>query len=334
MNNNKLIRTYIEENKLEKLSCLLNKLNINGLELYNILLNKLLNKDIDYSKYMNNQEINSEKLYKELYILIKNNQFVTAKYKIYELKKINFNINFEYINTLIDLNINKIKRELPVILARKDYYLKNNETKEYYNLVNILYGIRYSKLDLYLIDCNYMLENSITEGTNYLEKLKKIDKNNEYNLHFKYLENKKNEINHKNKNDETMNKFIEYYKYKIKKSLEENDLDYALFSCFIAHDITKDNIFNYYMGKIFYKMKKHELSKKYILEYIKYGTEKLPKAVLYICLCNKHLNLINQNQKIIEKYSKLNIFDSFDYDINSLISYKKSKELYKRSYKI
>ena len=94
------------------------------------------------------------------------------------------------------------------------------------------------------------------------------------------------------------------------KSLELGGNYYHKFDIYTAYDyyswgyyMTKEPLFLYYMGKMYYKKRKYEEAESLLLTYIKSGSDKLAKAYLYLAnIAQKNHNYFLADQYIT--YSK------------------------------
>lgn len=202
-------------------------------------------------------------------------------------------------------------------LTNKDKAIKENNLDEYIKNMYILFNINYADYDFYLKDVNYLINFDINESTKFLNKIEEKYKINNFKI--AYLKNKIKEYQEENL------EIIDYFITKGKKAYKAYDLKYALVIYYVAFEITNNNIFNYYIGKIQYKLKEYEKAKIYLNKYVENGSKKHAKSLLYLCMIEK------KNKKDISKYiEKMNIINSYENNDFELCFYMKDKKVSKK----
>lgn len=79
---------------------------------------------------------------------------------------------------------------------------------------------------------------------------------------------------------------------------------------------TKQNIFNYYFGKMLYKSKCFYQAKKYLERYIAQGGEKFAKASLYLFYIYKRLKKEKKSLECLKRIIRFNILFQEDFQFN------------------
>ena len=135
-----------------------------------------------------------------------------------------------------------------------------------------------------------------------LNALKEKINVNKYKVEIKYIQNK---INEKIIFNNLSDKKKEYYNICLengRKAYQEGNLEEALVCYETGKYVTNHPVFNYYIGKIYYKKKNHEKAKEYLSIYEKNGGEKLSKTYLYMY----HISRVtNTNDYGSKEYSNL-----------------------------
>ena len=216
--------------------------------------------------------------YNKFIDLLETGQYKQALNKLKDCMKIeniNFSIEIELLTKLIEKEEKLVKQKIATALIKKDMALKKDDLNKYIENTYILYNLNYGSCDFYLKDINYLIEKDLETAKKLLNevtcKYKNID---EYKL--EYLKNKIKEKEMK-KHD-----MVDYYLKKGHEAYNKFDLKYALIVYYLALTTTKDNVFNYYVGKIAYKLKDYECARRYLNIYILNGAEKASKSLLYL----------------------------------------------------
>lgn len=202
-------------------------------------------------------------------------------------------------------NINEIRKE--IINNLNKYKTINNYDENYVNL--LISGIK-----LEIIDMKYFLNNidNLIRYNVFLSNDLYIFLINNYNLdkykiEVSYLENKINEKNLYNKLSSEEQKLYNYYINEGSLAYKNSDYSKALQLYQKGKDLTNHPIFDYYIGKMYFKLRKFDIANDYISKYELNGGEKEIHSLLCLWGNNKDLT----NDKIIEideKANKLIIF--------------------------
>jgi len=143
-----------------------------------------------------------------------------------------------------------------------------------------------------------------------------------YSLQIKYLENK---IKEKQLYNNLSDKKKEYYNICIengRKAYKEGNYEEALVCYKTGAIVTKHPIFNYYIGKIYYKKHKIRQAKEKLLEYERVGGEKLSKTYLYL----SHIyNVMRKKEEKRKAYLNLEKIET-TYNMNNFLKFKASKK--------
>lgn len=231
----------------------------------------------------------------------------------------------DFVNLKKDLNklrkiVNEknIKIEVDTLIKITEDILKkfNYEKHKPNGLVNVKELLR---------NIDILSDKNSTLALEKLELLKENKLSKKYILEIKYLENK---INEKQLYNNLSDKRKDYYNICIengrKAYLDENYQE-ALVCYETGKYVTKHPIFDYYIGKIYYKKHKIKEAKEKLLEYEKVGGEKLAKTYLYLCHVNNIIKAPEEKRKASLNLRKLNSI----YDINfyKTKNYKQQKDI-------
>ena len=262
---------------------------------------------VQQSEYLYSVKITNKKLlnlYQKLIKEFNNKEFNQINKTISEieeiLEKTNFPIEIKTISKITKSIIEKQNNTHKKIIEDQNFLKENIE--EISN--DIINGkIQVSKVILYInkiIDIDPHLAEkllNISVRTNYFS----------YNeITVKLLQNKIEERkkylrltpNDKEKYDSLKEKGSNaYHSHKL-------DLAYDYYS--LAHYITKHPIFEYYIGKIFYKLNLLKEAKKHLTIYSEIGGEKLEKCLLYLLSIELKTKNFKKANKIREKIDIIN----------------------------
>lgn len=272
--------------------------------------------DSSETKIIKNEKIRKIQIYdKDLldtyYIfidLLEKNNYEKALDKLIECKNIS-RINFETeINLLKKVIVKKEQEKDKLILntiAKKNYFLKNNDINSFIKTIYILLDNGYGSYDYYLNDVNYLINYDLNISLELLKKVKnKYHLENNYKV--KYLENKINEKNN------SYTEIEQYFINKGKKSCKINDFKYALVTYYTALEVTNNNVFNYYLGKILFKLKDYKSSEYYLNRYMLTGAQKYSKSLLYLYFIAK-IEKKNGNE-YKNRLIKINDYENISYE--------------------
>lgn len=331
------VRNYIEE--LEKLLDEKNKKY--NFSIYLSIINKIEDICVEYSysdDYMLLEKVDEEliKLQNDFIINISNENYDEAKSLLNKIKEIiynfNLNINTTSIEQLFDNLILKDKKDKLNKISDIDY----DNVDSNIEIIKLASENKY-KLSEILILLNYLIEKEFFDDAKIiLNNLKKYE-NYTYNEQIKFLENKLKELEKISSLDEDIN----YTKIMTngKNLYLKNDFKNALNFYEAGLYIYEFNLFNYYIGKIYYKeavLNEHSynykkvllnIALKYFQKYIKNGSIKYQKSVLYITKIKEKLKSGSSN-KLLSKAEKFIEFENGKFILNALYTTKEKVDYY------
>lgn len=194
----------------------------------------------------------------------------------------------------------KLKQELNII---KKECLIQNDIENYIRFINFEMNNNKSNIYEYLKDIKKLIELGYLDDANeLLEKVKNINYSKSNNSIINYL--KKLIIEYKN-----MNNGINKYLGLAKEHYMNDRLEVALDLYISSKKITNNNIFNYYIGKMYFKLKKYKESEYYLKEYSKNGAIKLSKSKFYLCSIYIKRHKYQKCVRIIDEIEKINSFE-------------------------
>lgn len=192
------------------------------------------------------------------------------------------------------------------ILIRKEKAFKSDQIEVFYFLTDILTELPHKVTDSDLKDIVFLIQKDyLEEAKSLLEKAKTNE--NKCSKKIKFIEKLiKEKENYQLKPDEEKKK-IEEFKENGREFYKSKELDKSIVIYKNALYFTHDNIFNYYIGKIYYKMKDYNQSENYLLEYCKNeGCEKYIKSKLYLTIMDKkrsRFKKYNKHLKELKEFS-------------------------------
>ena len=308
-----ITNVYLEKYKeaMENLNICNLKKEVNNTVLYYLItvLNNTSKNKIIRNEKIRNINIYDKKLmnlYNMFIDFLEQEEYKKALNLLIECKNIS-NINFDIEINLLNKIIEKKELEkdnlISNTLTKKNIFLKNNDITNYINSIYILLNNNYGSYDYYLNEVNFLINYDLKTSNELLEKINsKYHLENNYKV--KYLENKIKEKNY------IYNEMEEYFLEKANKAYKMKDYEYALVIYYIALEVTNNNIFNYYIGKIEFKLKNYKASKYYLNEYMLNGASKYSKSLLYLY----HIAYIEKkkNNEFKDKIIKINIYENSD----------------------
>lgn len=98
-----------------------------------------------------------------------------------------------------------------------------------------------------------------------------------------------------------------------------------------GYDVTKNNIFNYYMGKALFKGGDKRTAYPYFDGYTRFGGSKLPKALLYLMSAYLDIGMEKKVRKYYDELAYIN--EVFDHDFNLVSPFNKNGELKRKNQK-
>lgn len=276
------------------------------------------NEEISNHNEFNIYEIKDKQLlsiYYQIIININQKDYQETKYQIEEateiIEKYQLPIDFDEIYSIIEQIEIKLKEEIPNLL--KD----DLESNIHKFILEVAYKNHLIDYESLLREINKLIKKDYKLGKNILEQVKYDLQEKNYRVELNYLQRKINEKQLYEELTEEQQKIYHtvirngngYYKERKTKSFYKEYL--------IGKEKTNHPIFDYYIGKSLYKMHDYENSEKYLLEYLKTGGEKLPKALLYLeCIKCKNLKNEEKHNTGIHYIEKLNSFDGESISIN------------------
>lgn len=172
-------------------------------------------------------------------------------------------------------------------------------------------------LKLLLDNCNYLIENNyLKEASILLDEIIKKDKLLIYKVETSYLINKIKEANNYNLLTENNKLLIDNFKSKGRQAYKKGMLVEAIDYYKAGLYVTELNEFNYYLGKIYYKLNFTEEAKKYFKEYLKEGASKYTKAKLYISRIYLRNNNYGKANSVIAQSNLVSNLENSDYLLN------------------
>lgn len=258
------------------------------LSLYDIILNNNYNQKINETKYfiMNNiKDKELQEIYKQLVEAYNSRDYKKCLILVDKCEEIsrrkNILVEFCTLKKLLN-QVNIITNKNRLLTSYEDLKnaLKNNDYNEIIQiLINIpkfhiqndelVYSSFYSLIkNNYIEESQQILDTFIKTNSNklILNSLQKII--NEQVNYNKLSEDEKNSY------QVAIEKGYTYY--------EEGNIEYAYYMYTFGEYTTNNNIFNYYKGKMLYKLGRIEKALIYFEEYVKNGSDKLAKAYLYM----------------------------------------------------
>ncbi|MBP3460952.1 MAG: hypothetical protein J6K21_00885 [Bacilli bacterium] len=310
-----ITNVYLEKYKeaMENLNICNLKKEVNNTVLYYLItvLNNTSKNKIIRNEKIRNINIYDKKLmnlYNMFIDFLEQEEYKKALNLLIECKNIS-NINFDIEINLLNKIIEKKELEkdnlISNTLTKKNIFLKNNDINNYINSIYILLNNNYGSYDYYLNEVNFLINYDLKTSNELLEKINsKYHLENNYKV--KYLENKIKEKNY------IYNEIEEYFLEKANKAYKMKDYEYALVIYYIALEVTNNNIFNYYIGKIEFKLKNYKASKYYLNEYMLNGASKYSKSLLYLY----HIAYIEKkkNNEFKDKIIKINNYENSDFE--------------------
>ena len=310
-----ITNVYLEKYKeaMENLNICNLKKEVNNTVLYYLItvLNNTSKNKIIRNEKIRNINIYDKKLmnlYNMFIDFLEQEEYKKALNLLIECKNIS-NINFDIEINLLNKIIEKKELEkdnlISNTLTKKNIFLKNNDINNYINSIYILLNNNYGSYDYYLNEVNFLINYDLKTSNELLEKINsKYHLENNYKV--KYLENKIKEKNY------IYNEMEEYFLEKANKAYKMKDYEYALVIYYIALEVTNNNIFNYYIGKIEFKLKNYKASKYYLNEYMLNGASKYSKSLLYLY----HIAYIEKkkNNEFKDKIIKINNYENSDFE--------------------
>lgn len=119
------------------------------------------------------------------------------------------------------------------------------------------------------------------------------------------------------KYDDGMKKKFDEYLSKGRIALENKDYTQA-YNLFVAgYDATKNNIFNYYMGKTLFKSESRIAACPYFIVYNRFGGSKLPRALLYTMSIYREIGNPKEARKYYTQLSYINETFSHGFKLDS-----------------
>ena len=185
---------------------------------------------------------------------------------------------------------------------------------------NNIIDLEFSNLD------KLLKENELNRAKYKLFGIKKMTQNNKN--HLNYLKYYSQVLKEKESIDENVNNYLSNG-LSIIESNTENKYDKALIIFYNGLNNTKHNIFNYYIAKVFYKLKDYERASKFFKGYLYEGGEYTISSCIYMAKilekCVKHKNYreakkyLNNAKKICEYSLNNKEQEELDIKINRLI---------------
>lgn len=302
--------------------CDCDKTNMNdaNFELPHAMLTCLIDMDIDFieSKNTNYKVENSNKIYfteidgtlsqmyNDVIVAFNEKRYHDALKKLGDMKGHILKIRYPLdIDSLIIIMREIVKKEndknRELISIRRDSFESDDH---YLNYFNNLVGRGYVSVNNILLDVEKMIKlGYVEQASDILSVLPGMREFESYSLEVDYLNN-------------FLNEKIEYLKLDDDKRLTYIDLKtrgsklyhakkyreaFKLYEQ--AYEMTGLNIFEYYIGKCLFRMKRLEYAEEYLLRYLEHGGEKREKTLLFLIgiskICNSEYdNYLNDMNKL------------------------------------
>ena len=229
--------------------------------------------------------------------------------------------------------INNVKLKSNILL-KKEKSKKNNDIHDFIKQSYKYLKIEHRDLFYTISDCNYLINKGYIKEAKELFKIIVNLNNNKYNVQINYLQNKLNEIKFEQqmskedvKNYTLCMEFGRYY-------LEEEKYEDALKYFIKGLHLTNHNIFNYYIGKTYYKLGIYDYAINYFEKYYNKGTYKIGKCTLYLCRAYKYTstnheirnkNFINRNNNLLQKCLNISLLGDYEFVLDNLFMSDRTK---------
>lgn len=271
---------------------------------------------VDYSNYFSRVKINNKKL-KEQY-----NKLIDAynRKNLSEMKRISNSMEQTINETNYPIEIKTIDKLLNSILTKSTEYHHQIMTNDEFLQENLI------KISRNILD-NNIPPRKITKYINRIvdinhelaEKLLQLHiKNNATYLNPITMDTLTNKIKERilflNLSDEKKEQYKEL-KTQAHKAYKRKNYHQA-YECYCkVQSITNHPIFDYYRGKILYKLGMYNESKKRILKYLENGGEKASKALLYLMAVEVKFGNHKKANKLKDQINILNNDLNYDFTI-------------------
>lgn len=113
---------------------------------------------------------------------------------------------------------------------------------------------------------------------------------------------------------ERYNKFKEFGRHKYDIEYYEEAFDYYNAGLYV----TKNNVFNYYIGKMYYKVGNFVEATKYLNEYNKYGAEKYSKSRLYLIQIYRKTGKKGKAIRLLEEINNVAHLENYKFRVDAL----------------
>lgn len=176
-----------------------------------------------------------------------------------------------------------------------------------------------------------MIEKEVGQDFEKAKKMLSFVDKNTNPIEYRYLYGMIREKEIYSEYDDSMRKKYDEYLSMGRTALKKKDYSQAYNLFAAGYYVTKNNIFNYYMGKVLFKYGNKRAAYPYFIKYASLGGFKLPKALLYIMsiYCE-----IGNSKKARKYYTQLSYINkTFDYGfkiVSPFNKYGKLKDMKKR----
>ncbi len=170
-----------------------------------------------------------------------------------------------------------------------------------------------------------IIEKEISNDLEFAKRLLKLVDRKKYSTEYNYLIGMiMEEETYSNYDDKTREKYDKYLELG-RTALKEEDYSKAYNYFSTGYDVTKNNVFCYYMGKALYKGDSKRASHPYFEKYTRFGGYKVPKALLYLMTSYSY---IGNCEKVRKYYGELSqISSSFSHNFKLVSPFNKDGEL-------
>ena len=304
--------------------CDCDKTNMNdaNFELPHAMLSTLIDMDIDFIEFKNTEykvpntnkvyfaEIDGllSQMYNEVIIAFNEKRYHDALKKLGDMKGHILKIRYPLdIDSLIVIMREIVKKESDknseLISIKRDSFESDDH---YLNYFNGLVGSGYVSVNNILLEVEKMIKlGNVELASNILNTLPNMEIFAAYSIELDYLNNLLNEkIAYLGLGDERKQLFIDLKTQGSKLYHAKRYKDaFKLYEK--AYEITGLNIFEYYLGKCLFRMKRLEYAEEYFLRYLEHGGEKKEKTLLFLIGIGKIRN--DEYGNYLEEMNRINL---------------------------
>ncbi len=217
------------------------------------------------------------------------------------------------------------------ILSRKEKAFKEDKIEVFYFLTDILTELPHMANDNDLKDIVFLIQRGyIEEAKNLLNKAISNENKSTKKIKFikKLLEEKENYML---KSDQEREQ-IEEYKRLGRINYKTRKLNNALDKYKSGLDATGENVFNYYIGKIYFKMDDFNHAEEYLIKYKENnGADKYLKSILYRTSIKLKKHNYKKYNKLLKEFNEIaSIYYGITTNMFKPYIFKNGEEIYDR----